>query len=172
MNNSDEPRELLGQISAQRDAIDELRRFLEEYRSSDYAGQGRCRATALAVAGVLENYYTATETILFRAAQVFGNRLDPAHWRAGLLNRLSTEVPGVRPRILSRETYESLDELRRFRHFKRYYFRLDYDWDRLDFVMKKLFDVHRPLCADIAKLEDFTRRVAEIPPAEDGTGPG
>ena len=34
--------------------------------------------------------------------------------------------------IVEAYTFERLDELRRFRHFKRYYYRLDYDWDKFD----------------------------------------
>ena len=36
-------------------------------------------------------------------------------------------VPEVRERVISDATYHALSELRRFRHFKRYYFAFDYD---------------------------------------------
>ena len=58
-------------------------------------------------------------------------------WRASLLDRVVVEVGDVRPRVLSDPSLERLDELRRFRHFKRYYYRIDYDPDKLAFLVKK-----------------------------------
>ena len=57
--------------------------------------------------------------------------------------------------IVEAYTFERLDELRRFRHFKRYYYRLDYDWDKLDFVVKKLVEVHKTLHDDLSKFVQF-----------------
>jgi hypothetical protein len=71
----------------------------------------------------------------------------------------AAEVAGVRPRLLSDETYGALDELRRFRHFKRYYYRIEYDWDKLDFLAGKLQRLH-PLF--VRELEAFRGFIAEI----------
>lgn len=46
-------------------------------------------------------------------------------------------IPSVRPSVLSEKTYGAVRELMRFRHFSRYYVELDYDWDRLDFLLIK-----------------------------------
>ena len=40
-------------------------------------------------------------------------------------------------------------ELLRFRHFKRYYFEFEYDWDRLDFLRKKLAEARRTVRPEI-----------------------
>jgi hypothetical protein len=65
------------------------------------------------------------------------------------------EVPGVRRAVLSRETYHLLDELRRFRRFKRYYYEFDYDWRRLDYL-RSVYDQVRPLIgADLQGYVDF-----------------
>ena len=55
---------------------------------------------------------------------------------------------------MSEETFSPLFELLKFRHFKRYYFELEFDWDRLDFLVTKLRQVH-PLA--IRDLERFVR---------------
>jgi len=39
---------------------------------------GKTDTSALMVAGLLENYYTCLETMLFRIAQFFGTDLDQA----------------------------------------------------------------------------------------------
>jgi hypothetical protein len=48
------------------------------------------------------------------------------------------EKKGVRPRVLSDESHRLLTELMRFRHFKRYYLELDYDWEKLRFLLSVL----------------------------------
>ena len=46
--------------------------------------------------------------------------------------------------------------LLRFRHFKRYYFSLAYDWERIDAIVERLQRAHRPL---LHELEDFEKLV-------------
>jgi hypothetical protein len=61
----------------------------------------------------------------------------------------------------TREALAHLDEMRRFRHFKRYFFSMDYDWDRLNFLMKK-FDQLRPeLEADLDSFCSFLEKIDE-----------
>ena len=61
---------------------------------------------------------------------------------------MKVEVPGIRPTVLSQSTHHHLDELRRFRHFKRYYFEFDYDWERLDYMAKVLEKVFPKVLQD------------------------
>jgi hypothetical protein len=61
-------RELAGEIDSQLVILDELHAFLMEIKTDDVPTQGKTKRTGLIVAGVLENYYNAAETILFRIA--------------------------------------------------------------------------------------------------------
>ena len=90
------------------------------------------------IAQILENAYTAIETALLRISQGFDNSLSPERWHADLLDKMVLEKKGVRPRVLSNETHRLLTELMRFRHFKRYYIELDYDWEKLRFLLSVL----------------------------------
>ena len=146
--------ELAAFIESQFVVLDELVEFLDSVVVNRNSAE-RDRSDGLVVAAIFENYYTCVETVLFRIAQNFGNRVDSERWHASLLERVNTEVPGIRPRILEAYTSERLDELRRFRHFKRYYYRLDYDWDKLDFVVKKLTEVNKALRDDLSKFVQF-----------------
>ncbi|TVR65845.1 MAG: hypothetical protein EA427_17290 [Spirochaetaceae bacterium] len=148
-------RELAGEIDSQLVILDELHAFLMEIVTDDVPTQGKTKRTGLIVAGILENYYTAAETILFRIAQEFGNEVDPKRWHSDLLERTSTAVPEVRPAVLRGATRNALDELRRFRHFKRYYYRVEYDWDKLDFLIKKENDGHALLRMDLIEFRSF-----------------
>ena len=65
----------------------------------------------------------------------------------------------VRPRILSDAARSLLDELRRFRHFKRYYYRIDYDWDKLSFLIKKTNELQPLLVRDLKRFSEFLDRL-------------
>ena len=58
--------------------------------------------------------------------------------------QMTLTIPEVRPRVISDATFAALSELRRFRHFKRYYFSFDYDWDRLELVRSKYLACRDP----------------------------
>ncbi|GEM_PF-990579 len=125
-------RELLGEIDRFEDASRRLLSALDHLMTKDVATIGRTTTTGVAAAGLLENFYTAVETVLVRIAQSFGNNLRPERWHSDLLQRMTVGVPGVRPAVLSERLYSYLDELMRFRRFKRYYYHLEYDWTRLE----------------------------------------
>ena len=63
--------------------------------------------------------------------------------------------------VIADETQRLLHELRRFRHFKRYYYEMDYDWARLDY----LCDVYRrvlPLVRrDLDRFRGFLQRTLQ-----------
>lgn len=153
MSGTEPKEELKGLIRSQTKVLAELHTFLQDYLRNELPTDGRSIKSGLVVAGVLENYYTAAETVLFRIVQEFGNEIDPTRWHADILDRLSYPVQGVRPRVLSEHCYTRLDELRRFRHFKRYYYRVDYDWDKLEFLIKKQRELHPTF---LQALHEFT----------------
>ena len=66
-----------------------------------------------------------------------------------LLHKMTIQVPRIRPRIISDNTAELLGEIMRFRHFRRYYYALDFDWRRLDALVAVFQDAHSGLTADL-----------------------
>ena len=120
---------------------------------------GKTPTAALIIAGLLENYYTCLETIFVRISQFFENSLDPARWHTDLLQKMTLEIEGVRIRAVSQESFSALFEMLKFRHFKRYYFDLEYDWDRLDFLVVKLRKVHPIVIQDLDRFAEFLRAI-------------
>ncbi len=92
----------------------------------------------IVVAYYFHNLYSAFESIFQRIAEVFGNHVsERGGWHADLLRRMRLDVQGMRPRVISDEAYDCLDELRRFRHLFRGAYRLRLDPDRLRVVQNK-----------------------------------
>jgi len=160
MSGPTEIRELQSQIDHQIEVLGELVTYLGAYLAERSEEAEATREDGLIVAGVLENYYTAAETVLLRIVQQFGNQLDAERWHASLLDRLAMNVRDVRPRVLADATFARLDELRRFRHFKRYYYRIDYDWDKLAFLVKKTNQLQPLLVTDLKRFSEFLGQLA------------
>ena len=151
---------LLGHIDASCLVIDELHDFAHEFKSGELASRGKDRFAALAVAQFLDSYYTAVETMFLRVSQFFENNLVSEKWHSDLLEKMTITVPGYRPRVISRETYELLRELMRFRHFNRYYLELNFDWVKLDFLLSTRDRVHPKLMSEIAVFRAAVEQIA------------
>ena len=122
---------LRGEIDRVLGIADSLHARLHVFLDEVVPGTGRTDYAASHVAQLLESCYTAFETLFLRISQAFENSLEPRKWHADLLDRMVIHVPAVRERVLSETSRSLLLELLRFRHFKRYYLELDYDWHRL-----------------------------------------
>jgi hypothetical protein len=154
---------LVGEIRESQSVLERLHGLYKSYETQFTDPSQRDVRDAVLLAEVLCNTYTCVETILFRIARLFENHLDPQRWHKELLQKMRVEVPGVRQAVLSRETYRLLDELRRFRHFKRYYYDFDYDWRRLDYL-RSVYDQVVPLIrSDLQGYEDFLLALANAP---------
>jgi hypothetical protein len=137
--------------------LDDMEAFLTERRGSSATSTVPDRAERIVIAQILENTYTAVETALLRISQGFDNNLSPGRWHADLLDKMLLEKKGIRPHVLSDESHRLLTELMRFRHFKRYYLELDYDWEKLQFLLSVL---NRCLPLVRAELSAFREEVA------------
>lgn len=89
---------------------------------------------ALLFGRYVELHYNRIETVLLHIKHTFGNDLEADTWHKSLLYAM-TKSTDERERVISDSTFHALDELRGFRHFVRYNYRLDnYDWDRMDAI--------------------------------------
>jgi hypothetical protein len=115
---------------------------------------------AMIVAQSLSNYYTCLETLFLRISQFFENGLDSGRWHQSLLDKMVLEIPDYRPRVISDATFRTLLEFLKFRHFTRYYFELDYDWDKLHFLIKKFNEVHEVVREEIRVFDAYLSELA------------
>ena len=140
---------LLGELEKGNKVLSEMYTFFEKSLVEDVPKLGRSRSAAVLLAGIIDNYYTGIETMFFRISQFFENSLSKDHWHSDLLQRMRISVKGERVEVIKETTFTYLDEIRRFRHFNRYYYNLDYDWDRIEFLIKKMEQVHLLVTDDI-----------------------
>ena len=73
----------------------------------------------------LHNLYSAYEDMFKLIARFFENQIqDIAGYHSGLINRMKIHIEGVRPKLLSDDSFKILDELRGFRHVFRHAYSL------------------------------------------------
>jgi uncharacterized protein YutE (UPF0331/DUF86 family) len=86
----------------------------------------------------LSGIYSCFEDIFSKIARIFENRIEtPASWHRDLLRRMIIDVEGIRPRVISKESFLLLDELRGFRHVFRSSYMFELDPERLHLLLSK-----------------------------------
>ena len=150
-----DPKVLLGELEKGMEVSAGTYLFFEQCLKEDVPKLGRNRSAAVLLAGIIDNYYTGLETMFFRISQFFENSLSKDRWHSDLLQRMCISIKDERVEVIKDETFLCLDELRRFRHFNRYYYSTDYDLDRIDFLIKKMHQVHPLVIEDINRFLVF-----------------
>jgi hypothetical protein len=136
---------LKADIGADLQAIEQIYTMLA--RQGDVSANGE---QAIIVGYYLHNLYNAFESIFQRVAETFENDIaDRSQWHALLLKRMTLDIEGIRPRLLSDEAYQCLDELRRFRHVFRSMYTASLDVERLRLVWNRARQLEALYHADI-----------------------
>ncbi len=118
--------------------------------------------------GIVAGYYLHVlyglfEGLFARIATTFGNQVaDKSQWHTQLLRRMTLDVEQVRPPVISRETYECLEVLRRFRHLFRNAYVLRFDPDRLAAVVHSARRLEQLYRRDLEAFLGFLDKLAEM----------
>ena len=128
---------LLAELSAD---IDDLGGPVAANRKAD----GRIRHGAddeldwAALGYTIHNIYNVMESYFLRVSKFFENELSPATWHRDLIDRMTLEIAGVRPRLLDRSLAADFHELRAFRHVFRNLYGSRLDPDRVRSVQSRV----------------------------------
>lgn len=69
----------------------------------------------------VQQFYTALEDLLKQIAKSFENHIESmSNFHKELLPRMNTEIPKIRPAVISHNSFLFLDKIRAFRHFIRH----------------------------------------------------
>jgi len=122
---------LRASIEAQRKEIERIFAKIEERR------HGKTVAEVESLAYQLHNLYCAFEDLFKIVADSFENRIeDRTRYHRELLWRMRISIEGVRPALLSEESYRLLDSLRAFRHFFRHAYSYELDPRKVALVVE------------------------------------
>ena len=144
-------RQVLGKICA----------YLASLWDVEAAQQKPGTTQSLAAAQAITNYYTCVETIFHRIAQFCKTEPHGAHWHTDLLDSMTVALEECRPAIIDDSVAADLRELLRFRHFTRYYFQFEFDWERLSLQKKTVMRSAGKLAAALDEFEAFLQGVRQ-----------
>lgn len=154
-------RELIAEIEKTLVILSRNVQFFQEFTHKDYPKLGQTTAAAMVFSQIFVDFYTCAETLFFRIVQTFENSLQAERWHKSLLHKMTLEIEGVRMAVISDASYHVLSEILRFRHFRRYYFDFDYDWDRLTLIEKKYTQAWPLLQEDLQRFTTFLQQLLQ-----------
>ncbi len=152
-------RSLAGELESSIKVLERISEFYDKFLSKPES-EAKTVETAIILSDIFVSFYTCVETAFFRISQFFENTLNQQRWHRDLLKKMTLNIRGTRERVISDDTYHELEELLRFRHFKRYYFEFDYDWDRLELVRKKYISARLRVIEEVRQYEEYLETLA------------
>lgn len=113
------------------------------------------------VAASIADYYLGVENICKTVAQTIDRQLPSGEdWHKKLLQQASLDIPGLRPSLISQQTYPALDELRRFRHVVRNVYGHLLDPERVGTLLTRLPTIDAAVRSDVETFLNKLRREA------------
>jgi len=137
---------LKAEIDYQITAIDNVIIKINE-RKDDYTQNPRF---AESLAYQLHNLYCAFEDLFKIVAKFFENTIeDTSRYHIKLLKRMTLDIEGVRPPLISRELCSALDEFRAFRHVFRHAYSYEIDTEKIRLLLEKFEYIQEKYKEDI-----------------------
>ena len=104
----------------------------------------------------VQQFYTALEDLFKQIAKSFENHIENmSNFHKELLTRMNTEVPQIRPAVISNKSMLLLDKIRAFRHFIRHAYDCELDEHELVLIQKKLKEEYPLVESDLKKFRSF-----------------
>jgi hypothetical protein len=139
---------LAAEIKAQLERIEQVYYELEDRATQMQPDRlGQVESTAYQ----LHNLYSATEDLFKLIASAFENSVsDLSRWHSELLRRMTLDIQGVRPHLLSVDSADLLNELRAFRHVFRHAYTIQLDFTRVVENLERARKLRPLLTRDVA----------------------
>lgn len=154
------PNELISEINKTLFLLDKNRKLYENFEQKELPMLGKGTSSSMIISQIVTDFYTGIETLFHRISQFFGNSIDKSSWHKDLLKNMTLEIKDKRAAVIGDTTASALDELLRFRHFRRYYFDTEYDWERIEFITKKYLQSAEGIKKDLDNFINFLEKLA------------
>lgn len=105
--------------------------------------------------------YTGFENVFKNIAKTFENNIEDDRWHKSLLERMTLEIEGIRPALLSEESFGCLNELMAFRHFFRHAYEMEIDKEKFKIVADRVLVVKSVFKKEIGKFLGFLEELVK-----------
>ncbi len=156
-------RQLLRLASRIQDECDELARVVARVQEGwQRAQQSGDELYLDSVALNLHSFYAGLERLFeLIATTVDGSMPRGANWHQLLLDQMATDVPGVRPAVISESTREALDAYRGFRHVVRNVYTFQFDPVKMQSLVERLPDAFAQARKELLSFASFLEQRAQ-----------
>lgn len=146
----------LDSVRKNADYIKEIKQVLENEK-------GPARGSDLmACAGYLHHFYTGIESIFERISRAFdGGQVSGGDYHRELLRSMTLEIPDIRPKIISKDLTEELDEYRRFRHMFRHSYGSELRWRKMEPLAKGIETLTITLFKELSEFIRFVDKLSD-----------
>ena len=108
------------------------------------------------IAYQLHNLYSVYEDIFKEISLTFENNIERSSgFHKSLLIRMKIAIPGIRPNVLSEESYLVLGELMGFRHVFRHAYNYNLTPDKMEILREKILGQKISIDKDISIFKQF-----------------
>ncbi|EAZ91795.1 ribonuclease toxin HepT-like protein [Crocosphaera chwakensis] len=143
-------------INAQMQLIKKIYQTLN-HRSQGLTADDMIRLESIAYH--IHNLYNAVEDLLKIVATYFENNItETAKFHIALLTRMTQTIPGIRPPLISQDTFLILNSLRGFRHFFRHAYGTPIEYEQLKNNLDKSITLLPILEQDV---DTFLEKIAQ-----------
>ena len=109
-----------------------------------------------------QQFYTSLEDLFKQIAKSFENHIDNmANFHKEMLMRMNTDVPKIRPAVISKESLILLDKVRAFRHFVRHAYDCELDLKELLTLQERLKENYATVEKDLLHFRSYVKKMAE-----------
>jgi hypothetical protein len=112
-----------------------------------------------------QQFYTALEDLFKQIAKSFENHIENMHnFHKEMLMRMNTDVPKVRPAVISKQSLVLLDKVRAFRHFIRHAYDCELEERQLQLIQDKLIHEFLHVEKDLIAFRSYIKNLTNATP--------
>lgn len=109
-----------------------------------------------------QQLYTAIEDLFKQIAKAFENHVDSlSSYHKELLIRMNLDIPKIRPKVISQESFLLMDKLRTFRHFVRHAYDCELDQHELGLIQNRLKEQFFYFKEDLERFKKYVGQLAD-----------
>lgn len=109
-----------------------------------------------------QQFYTAIEDLFKQIAKSFENHIEKTDkFHTELLLRMNTEIPKVRPAIISKESLSILDKIRSFRHFVRHAYNVELNKEELKLIQSRLKNEFSLVEKELSQFRSYLQKLSK-----------
>jgi hypothetical protein len=109
----------------------------------------------------LHDFYSGLERVFSLIASSVDESVPRGHeWHRELLRQMGTDIPQVRPAVLSAQTVQDLEEYLGFRHVVRHIYAFEFDFERVERLVRHLRPLFERVSTELKAFANLLERLS------------